>query len=64
MTYTGETMRGDEIGDRIGSGGYGEVYRAAQLSVDRNVAIKARRDTFKDEAHVCCKYGKYGSYAI
>ena len=40
MTYTGETMRGYEIGDRIGSGGYGEVYRATQLSVDRNVAIK------------------------
>ncbi len=37
---TGQIIRGYEIGDRIGSGGYGEVYRATQLSVKRDVAIK------------------------
>ncbi|NDJ53787.1 MAG: protein kinase, partial [Chloroflexi bacterium] len=37
---SGQTIRGYTIGDRIGSGGYGEVYRATQLSVDREVAIK------------------------
>ncbi|MEL6308845.1 MAG: protein kinase, partial [Chloroflexota bacterium] len=37
---TGQTIRGYEIGNRVGSGGYGEVYLATQLSVDRDVAVK------------------------
>jgi serine/threonine protein kinase len=37
---TGTTVRGYHIGERIGSGGYGEVYRATQLSVNRDVAVK------------------------
>ncbi|MEO1443189.1 MAG: protein kinase, partial [Chloroflexota bacterium] len=37
---SGQTIRGYEIGECIGSGGYGEIYRAIQLSVERDVAIK------------------------
>ncbi|MEO0565030.1 MAG: serine/threonine protein kinase, partial [Chloroflexota bacterium] len=40
MSLSGQTFRGYEIGERVGSGGYGEVYRARQLSVKRDVAIK------------------------
>ena len=39
-SLTNQSIRGYEIGDRIGTGGYGEVYRATQLSVGRKVAIK------------------------
>ncbi|MCA9887221.1 MAG: protein kinase [Anaerolineae bacterium] len=49
----GETKRGYTFHERIGVGGYGMVYRAQQLAVDRDVAIKvilpehARSDEFK-----------------
>ena len=40
MTLFEQTINGYEIGERVGSGGYGEVYRATQLSVKRDVTIK------------------------
>lgn len=37
---SGETIRGYQLADAIGSGGFGAVYRAYQPAVDREVAIK------------------------
>jgi serine/threonine protein kinase/DNA-binding XRE family transcriptional regulator len=37
---TGRAIRGYELGDRIGSGGFGVVYRAVQATVGRDVAVK------------------------
>ena len=37
---SGRSVRGFELGERIGTGGFGVVYRAVQPSVDRDVAIK------------------------
>ena len=34
------TIRGYELREQIGAGGFGEVYRAYQPSVSREVAIK------------------------
>lgn len=48
-TFVGRTIRGYEIGDRIGSGGYGEVYRATQLSIGRDVAIKVILPQYADD---------------
>ncbi|MEM6527878.1 MAG: hypothetical protein AAF653_06265 [Chloroflexota bacterium] len=36
----GKTLRGYELTDHIGSGGFGAVYRAEQLVIGREVAIK------------------------
>ncbi|MCL4253590.1 MAG: protein kinase, partial [Anaerolineae bacterium] len=44
----GQTIRGYLIGERIGSGGYGEVYRATQQSVGREVAIKVILPQYAD----------------
>ena len=35
------TVKGYQLGERLGEGGFGVVYRATQLSVGREVAIKA-----------------------
>ena len=54
------TIDGFEMGERIGSGGFSVVYRARQLSMNREVAIKvlntgfateAERRTFERECH-------------
>lgn len=37
---TGRAIRGYELGERIGAGGYGAVYRAVQPGVEREVAVK------------------------
>jgi serine/threonine protein kinase/DNA-binding XRE family transcriptional regulator len=37
---SGRSVHGYELGERIGTGGFGVVYRAVQPSVDRDVAIK------------------------
>lgn len=37
---SGRAIRGYELGERIGSGGFGAVYRAVQPLVEREVAIK------------------------
>jgi len=39
-TFTGQTIKGYEFRDQIGSGGFGVVYKAYQLTVEREVAIK------------------------
>ena len=40
QTLTGLTVRSYVIQDLIGSGGYGQVYKAYQPDVAREVAIK------------------------
>ncbi len=37
---SGRSIKGFELGERIGEGGYGAVYRAVQATVERDVAIK------------------------
>src|SRR3982751_6554421 len=37
---SGQTIKGYELRDRIGAGGFGAVYRAYQTTVGREVAIK------------------------
>jgi WD40 repeat protein/serine/threonine protein kinase len=39
-TLNGKVIRGYELGESIGSGGMGAVYRAYQPAIDREVAIK------------------------
>lgn len=38
--YSGHTLRGYELRERIGGGGFGVVYRAYQPAVGRDVAVK------------------------
>src|SRR5262245_21394926 len=37
---SGCVIKGYELGERIGSGGFGEVYKAHQAAVGREVAVK------------------------
>jgi len=37
---SGRALKGFQLGERIGAGGYGAVYRAVQATVERDVAIK------------------------
>ncbi len=37
---SGQTLKGYAIGERIGTGSFGAVYRATQISIEREVAIK------------------------
>ncbi len=45
-SFTGETIRGYQIWEKIGEGGAGTVYRAYQPSVGREVAIKVVRQKY------------------
>lgn len=40
MAANGQVIKGYELQERIGSGGFGAVYRARQTTVDREVAVK------------------------
>ncbi|MCA9885493.1 MAG: protein kinase, partial [Anaerolineae bacterium] len=40
MNSLGTTIKGYELEEKIGTGGFGEVYRAQQHVIDREVAIK------------------------
>jgi WD40 repeat protein/serine/threonine protein kinase len=40
LTHTRKVLKGYELRERIGAGGFGEVFRAYQPSVQREVAIK------------------------
>ena len=48
--FIGRTVRGYEFIEKIGEGGFGAVYRARQLSVGRDVAIKVVRPELADDA--------------
>jgi serine/threonine-protein kinase len=39
-TLTGQIIKGYELRDQIGTGGFGVVYKAYQSTVEREVAIK------------------------
>ena len=48
--FIGRNLRGYEFIEKIGEGGFGAVYRARQLSVGRDVAIKVVRPELADDA--------------
>lgn len=45
---TGQSLKGYELLDRIGSGGFGAVYRAYQSTIGREVAVKVILPHFAD----------------
>ncbi len=45
---SGRAIRGYQLGERIGSSGYGVVYRAAQATIKREVAVKIILPKFAD----------------
>ena len=46
---SGRAIRGYQLGERIGSGGFGAVYRAVQPQVEREVAVKIILPRFADQ---------------
>ncbi len=46
---TGVTVRGYQLGEKIGEGAFGSVYRATQPAVGREVAIKLIRPEYADD---------------
>ena len=48
--FIGRNLRGYEFIEKIGEGGFGAVYRARQISVGRDVAIKVVRPELADDA--------------
>ena len=46
---SGRAVRSYELGERIGAGGYGAVYRATQATIDREVAIKIILPRYADQ---------------
>jgi len=55
---TAQTIRGYELHERIGAGGFGEVYRAYQPSVGREVAIKVILPQFANEPDFIRRFDK------
>ncbi|MCZ6530285.1 MAG: protein kinase [Chloroflexi bacterium] len=53
---SGKTIRGYQLRDRIGSGGFGEVYRAYQKSVDRQVAVKVILPEFAEHPDFVARF--------
>ena len=45
---SGQSIKGYDLQERIGSGGFGAVYRAQQSSVGREVAIKIILPRFRE----------------
>lgn len=45
----GKTIAGYELRELIGQGGFGEIYRANQVSINRDVAIKLITSEFADQ---------------
>ena len=50
-TEPGQELKGYRLIERIGSGGYGQVFRAQQVSVDRAVALKIIRPELANQAY-------------
>ena len=48
LAPVGRALRGYELGQKIGQGAFGTIYRASQPSVGREVAIKVVRPEFAD----------------
>lgn len=46
---SGRAVKGFQLGERIGSGGFGVVYRVEQVSVERDVAVKIILPKFADQ---------------
>ncbi len=48
--HPGTTLGPYAVTAKIGEGGMGEVYRARDTKLDRDVALKVRRQAFTDES--------------
>ena len=45
---SGQTIKGYELQDRIGAGGFGAVYRATDTRINRIVAVKILKPDIKE----------------
>ena len=52
----GTSVRGYQLKELVGSGGFGQVYRAVQPSVDREVAIKVVLPEFSDHPDFVARF--------
>ncbi len=52
----GTSIRGYQLKELVGSGGFGQVYRAEQSSVDREVAIKVILPEFSDRPDFVARF--------
>lgn len=52
----GTSIRGYQLKELVGSGGFGQVYRAEQSSVDREVAIKVILPEFSDHPDFVARF--------
>src|SRR5678815_4594384 len=54
----GKTLAHYRITSRLGAGGMGEVYRATDTKLDRNVAIKILPDVFASDAERVARFSR------
>ena len=53
---SGKTLGNFELEEKIGAGGMGEVYRARQISLDRQVAVKILPAALANDEDFCARF--------
>ena len=54
-----ERIGGYQVTAKIGEGGMGEVYRARDTKLDRDVALKVLPQAFTDDLDQLARFGRY-----